>query len=126
MFSASPSPTLSLAVGKLRGASTRKQRKRAQRLKTDLRERGSGRSPCRSLPPLKKLDKKMQGYSERPSGTEKQSQENLGHWGKFAVQLARANTESAVLLSARFHFAWKSKTEVALSSKARASRVSAP
>ena len=44
-------PTLSVAVGKLRGASTRKQRKRAQRLKTDLRERGSRGSPCRSLVP---------------------------------------------------------------------------
>lgn len=86
-----------------------------------------GAAGAPAVPPSPpKPDKKIQGYSERPSRTGVQSQENLGYWGKFAVQLARAYTESAVLLSARFHFAWKSKTEVSLSSKARASRVSAP
>lgn len=67
-----------------------------------------GAAGARAVPPSpKKLIRKFRATVKRPLRTGEQSQENLGYWGKFAVQLARANTKSAVLLSAGFHFAWK-------------------
>lgn len=49
--------------GKTSGCLDKETAKKSQRLETDLRERGSGGSPCSSSLP-QKTDKKIQGYSE--------------------------------------------------------------
>lgn len=63
MFSASPSPTLSLAVGKLRGASTRNSEKEPSDWKQISVSVGA--AGARAVPPSpQKTDKKIQGYNE--------------------------------------------------------------